>query len=203
MSVFKLVVILTLSFSSSVSFARSRSETKASRGQDHVSLMASGITLHGVPNGPDVGQYMPRRLDSSGQLVATPGFGIFYQHKSWLFEAAYLKDCYDHKAIPLLVGRQWKFNRMPNLKVAVLGGVYIRDNPDFCTDDYCVHFNDFGPLPRFLVNDKRTQIFPFVTAQLNYLVPLNDDADLQFSLSSNLIINQLTVGFRFRVPSYP
>lgn len=89
------------------------------------------FVIHGITPGTDVGEDMPRKLDSKGQSVITPGFGFEYKSgKSFDALAAFVKDCYDHYAGTFQVGQTFKMFKESEIGYTV--GLYIRETPVSC-----------------------------------------------------------------------
>jgi hypothetical protein len=92
------------------------------------------FVVHGIRPSGTVAEEMPRKLDPSGQAVATPGFGFEYQGESSLdVILAFVKDCYDHYAGTIQFGQYLKLNS--TFQIGYSLGLYIRETPVMCYTD--------------------------------------------------------------------
>lgn len=95
------------------------------------SFLLPSFVVHGTAPVGEAAAEMPRKLDSGGRSVLTPGFGFSYQGPSSLdVTFAVVKDCYDGWAGTIQVGQYFRWRE--TTKFGYTLGVYVRETPILC-----------------------------------------------------------------------
>ena len=106
-------------------------ESSAVKADSTWSFLLPAFVVHGVAPANGVSSQMPRKIDSTGRSVATPGFGFEYQGSESLdVVTAFVKDCYDNYAGTIQVGQYFKWRKTSQFGYTV--GLYIRETPISC-----------------------------------------------------------------------
>lgn len=158
---------------------------------EELQVHLSGITLHGLRNTGMAPQAMPRKIDSNGQWVFTPGAALLYKdNANFLYNISLIKDCYDHWAGTLLFGKEFETG-ISGLSWSLLGGLYIRQEAWLCVDGTCFRGVDM-PLR---LTTQGMDIMPMAFAGLHYKVPVGKSEFVHFNVLSNFFLTQMSVGY--------
>lgn len=106
-------------------------EVKKDTDKSQWSFILPVFVMHGEAPTGGANELMPRKLDSGGRFVGTPGFGFEYEgSSSFDFLIAAIKDCYDDYAGTFQFGQYFKLGS--RTKIGYTAGLYIRQTPLTC-----------------------------------------------------------------------
>jgi hypothetical protein len=206
--------------------SQAEDEEKNLPASDNWIFLLPAFVVHGVSPTKEAASDMPRKLDSTGRSVATPGFGFEYRgQKSFDFVTAFVKDCYDNYAGTIQVGQSFKWRETSEYGYTL--GLYVRQTPISCltqtvtetsggggvgigpigshtpphtntfTSRQCL-FQDNLPF-RYTTKAGNGYIDIIPTPFLNFSTQLyhRGSFDVNFKLMSNIYLNEFGLSFPF------
>lgn len=167
-------------------------------------LLIPSFVVHGIQPADDTQAYMPRKLTSNGDMVATPGFGLEFKGDDGdLFVSAIIKDCYNNLAGTFQYGKYWKIAK--NTDWGLTMGVYARETPMACTtravypgetvtschamDSYSWKF-----LAHF--NNEDVDIIPMPFLNFSTNIYKSEATRIDLKLMGNFILNEVGVSIQ-------
>ncbi|MGE5085180.1 MAG: hypothetical protein ACM3MG_02705 [Bacillota bacterium] len=168
------------------------------------SLVIPSVVYHGTKPGVDASSSMPRKVDSGGNTVVTPGLGLQYVSDSGLLVlGAVVKDCYDNLAGTFQIGELFEISDRTNWGVTF--GVYARQTPMKCTsysdgfntgtdcyelDSYRLKFNSS-------VNGYPIDIIPMPFLHFTTALYKSREFQVNFKVMSNIVLNEFGIAVPF------
>ena len=163
---------------------------------ESMSVKMDTLTIHGLkPSAFVANNLLKNKLDEAGRAIFTPGITIGYNNDDLLFSVGFLRDCYANPALALMVGKEFETS-LPGLSWSVVGGIYLRRSPDFCSSTGCFVNKDMPVEFKTTVIGNKIDIFPMLFLGVNYALPINYDTDFEISFYSNFFLNHALLGFR-------
>ena len=171
-------------------------------GASTLTLGPAGFGVHTLKPAPsELRELMPRKVDSNGHIVLTPGISAAYRWRGQEIALALISDSFSNPAFAGVYGWEWDLD-WKDFSWGLVGGIYVRKSIQGChafnfqticisnAKDLPVKFNVGG-------GASRTDFAPILGLQLNYSPKISQSFRLDVNLVTALYISLLTVGLRF------
>ncbi len=183
----------------SVSVSRSTTQVSDSEyypaSQSRLQLVIPSFVVHGFQPEPDVAAAMPRKMNSSGDEVLTPGIGLEYKiPDGLLLMGAVIKDCFNNLAGTIQIGVNSRINRDSNWGFTL--GVYARETPLVCapgTNNFsgCYAIDGFTFKTVTYINGESVDIIPLPFFHYSYNLFRSREVQVNFKVMANFLLNEV------------
>lgn len=168
-----------------------------------LTLSPAGLGFHTLRPRPEgLVKLMPRKWDSSGHVVFTPGVALIYRWEP-RYQVGFLaiSDSFSNPAVAATYGMSWK-TPWEGLNYGLVAGVYFRKSIKGChsynAELICISYSRDLPVKFEIGNgSSRTDIAPLLMGQLTYKVPVSKNFSIEANFYTAFYISFLNVGIRF------
>lgn len=151
---------------------------------DSLNLGFIGLTSHSGAGMPDPRAYgfMKRKISKTGYVVWNPELNLTYEHKGWLFNATYLRDCMDNPTYFAGVGYQWHIYE--TFHASIIAGPYVKKEMRLSTKKD----------PQYV--GTKVSFVPWISLQKDFM--FTEKVGAFVSVSSNYALTHALTGLKFK-----